>query len=107
MFVGGTAQQYQYAENEISVTPSLSTNNYSYAFADSVNLTSYPFSYNNDFLGNVGGGLRLENLTYGVPANLSIRWLGNTYTGKVTLLNEYEFSIEWDNSGPVKINQSF
>ena len=49
------------------------------------------------------GTLILDNLTIGVPVNLSITWLGKTYTGTITLLDNRGYTYSWDSSGPIKI----
>ena len=89
---------------EFNYSGNISQNNYSYIFHD-IRLNSYPFS-----LGPYGttdkvwGGIELNGLSYGVPAKLSIIWLGITYTGMITLINENQYTYSWDNSGSVKMN---
>ena len=84
-------------------TSNINVNDYSYVFKN-VKLNSYPFAFGaygtTDI---VWGGIPLYGLSYGIPANLSITWLGITYTGTVTLLNENRYTFSWDNSGAVKI----
>jgi len=85
-------------------TSNINVNDYSYVFRD-VKLNSYPFAFGaygtTDI---VWGELDLHGLSYGVPANLSITWLGITYSGTVTLLNENQHTFSWNNSGAVKMH---
>lgn len=85
-------------------TSNINANDYSYVFKD-VKLDSYPFAFGaygtTDI---VWGDIQMHGLSYGVPANLNITWLGTTYTGTVTLLNENQYTLSWDNSGAVKIH---
>ena len=85
-------------------TSNINVNDYSYVFRD-VKLNSYPFAFGaygtTDI---VWGELDLHGLSYGVPANLSITWLGITYSGTVTLLNENQYTFSWNNSGAVKMH---
>jgi hypothetical protein len=81
----------------------VSPNNFNYVFSD-IKLTSYPFSPGTyDVTDKVYGWIDLKGLSYGTPANLSITWLGITYRGSLTLLNENQYTVNWDNSGAVKI----
>ena len=101
-----TTHEYEYnsAYNYIGLTNLVSAGNYSFNFSDSVKLSSYPFSNGNGSFGTVQGAIDLKGLSIGVPANLTIGWLGKTYTGKVTLVSNKLYSFQWDNSGNVKIN---
>lgn len=92
------------AYNYIDIASSIGMNSYTFNFADSVLLGSYPFSNGNYSFSTVHGTLDLRAIAHGSPADLNIGWLGKTYTGKVTLVNNEQYSIEWDNSGNVKIN---
>ena len=78
-------------------------NLYSYQFSDSIRLNSYPFSFGNGTKDVVWGSIDLHGLTYGVPANLSIIWLGHLYEGTITLLNQNQWTMTWDNNGQVKM----
>lgn len=81
----------------------VSPNNFNYVFSD-IKLTSYPFAPGTyDVTDKVYGWIDLKGLSYGTPANLSITWLGITYRGSITLLNENQYTVNWDNSGAVKI----
>jgi len=101
-----TTNEYEYnsAYNYITYAPSVGPNNYSFIFSDSVKLGSYPFSNGNGFFNPVQGAIDLKGLQSGIPANLAIGWLGKTYSGKVTLIDDNQYSFEWDNSGSVKIH---
>ncbi len=88
--------QFDYVSN-------INTNNYNYTFSD-IRLDTYPIAnvpYN--ATDKVNGWIDLKGLSYGVPANLSITWLGITYMGTITLLNENQYIFNWDNSGAVKM----
>jgi hypothetical protein len=100
-----TTAEYEYhsSYNHIPVASSVSGSNYSFVFGDSVNLVRYPYVGGAGTFEHIQGSLGLKELQYGVPVNFSIVWLGETYTGKVTLVNEHEYSIDWDNSGAVKL----
>ena len=101
-----TTEKYEYNafEKYVEFAPSVGANNYSVIFSDSVKLGSYPFSNANGSFYTVHGRVDLRGLSLGVTANLTIGWLGKTYTGKVTLINKDQYSFEWDNTGSVKIN---
>jgi len=87
---------FDYASN-------ISANDYSYVFKN-IKLDSYPFAFGTYGTTDiVWGGIQLDGLSYIVPANLRITWLGITYIGTVTLLSENQFTFNWDNSGAVKI----
>jgi hypothetical protein len=101
---GTTSKMYEYFENSLGITSASTNGNYSFVFSDSVKLDYYPFARGRASFYPVQKGFDLKGLKLGVPANLSITWLRKTYTGKVTLINEGRFSLDWDNSGSVKIN---
>jgi hypothetical protein len=84
-------------------TDNSTTGNYSFVFSDSIQLSSYPFAFGYGTKSPVQGVLDMPGLTIGIPANLSITWLGKTYTGTVTLYNGRVYSYNWDNAGPIKI----
>ena len=77
--------------------------NYSFVFADSIQLVTYPLAFGYGTKSQVMGSLDLRGLKVGTPAALSITWLGKVYTGTVTLLPNRGYSYNWDNSGPVTI----
>lgn len=88
---------------QFDYTSSIDANNYNYTFSD-IELNSYPFAFGSyTTTGKVYGWINLKELSYGVPANLSITWLNTTYTGTVTLLNENQYTFTWNNSGAVKM----
>ena len=99
-----TSEQYEYNSSfiEIPTESIISNNSYSYVFSDSVRLVSYPFTSGIGVFSKIQQGITIKGLQFGVPADLSIEWLGKTYTGKITLLNEDEFVIKWNNNGNVK-----
>jgi hypothetical protein len=99
-----TNEGYEYNSYciEIPVESSISNNNYSYIFSDSVKLITYPFAVGLGLFNKIQEGITIRGLQFGVPADLSIAWLRKIYTGKITLLSEDEFVVEWDNSGTVK-----
>lgn len=97
-----STEAYQ-SYGQFDYTSNNSSNNYSYIFSD-IGLHSYPFAFGSyGATDKVDGWIDLKGLSYGVPANLSITWLGTTYTGTVTLLNENQYTFSWDNSGDVKM----
>jgi hypothetical protein len=100
-----TSKLYDYDAPFIQFVYTSNTNadNYSYVFENTIKLNSYPFAYGYGIKSKVDGAIALKGLTFGVPANLSITWLGITYTGTVTLINENEYTFNWDNTGAVII----
>ena len=88
---------------QFDYTTTTGPNLYSYQFSDSIRLNSYPFSFGNGTKDVVWASIDLHGLTYGVPAKLSIIWLGKLYEGTITLLNQYQWTMTWDNSGQVKM----
>ena len=76
---------------------------YTYTFADSILLTTYPFLYAYGSTSKVSGWIDMKGLVIGVPATLKVTWLGKTYSGTVTLINNSQYTLTWDNSGAVKI----
>jgi hypothetical protein len=101
---GITSKRYEYFETELNFASTSTNGNYSFVFSDSVRLNGYPFARGKGLFYPVQPQIELKGLKIGVPANLSLTWLGKTYTGKVTLVYENHFSIDWDSSGNVKIN---
>jgi len=104
-----TTGEYEYNSvyNKIPVTSTVGTNSYSVVLSDSIYLTSYPFSNGNGSFSRYDAGVDLKDIAAGLPATLSITWLGKTYTGKITLVNDSEYSLEWDSSGAVKVEQGY
>lgn len=88
--------QFDYLSN-------INANNNSYVFND-IRLDSYPFAYGTyETTSIIQQQIDLHGLTYGVPKNLNVTWLGITYSGSITLLNENQYSVNWDNSGGVNM----
>lgn len=84
-------------------TSNINFNSYSYTFSN-IKLNSYPYGYGQyNIMDVVWGEIELDGLSYGVPADLNITWLGITYTGKITLVDEDHYTIDWNNSGAVKV----
>ena len=101
-----TTHEYEYnsAYNYIELVTSVTSGNYNFNFSDSVKLRSYPFSNGNNQFSTIQGEIDLKGLSPGIPANLTIEWLGKIYTGKVTLINNNQYAFQWDNTGIIKIN---
>ncbi len=89
--------QLQYKTN-------IDLNSYSYVFADSLRLISYPFAHGETSLFSAEGVIEFSGLTIGVPANLNITWLGKTYSGTLTLDKDFHLTTTWNNNGAVIIN---
>ena len=81
-------------------------NNASFVFSDSLVLLGFPFAYGINKSGSLIQEFGIPNVPYGIPQNLSITWLGKTYTGTFTIYKTSnpanQFTYTWDNSGPVK-----
>ncbi len=100
----GTTQKYlhHHPSEPMDYSSNITAGNYSFVFSNEIRLKSYPFCwipYGAAF--NMPGWIDIRNLSYGVPALLSITWLGITYTGTLTLLDENNYTFNWDNSGAV------
>ena len=99
-----TSKSYEYHSdyNHFEYSTHSGNNSYTFVFADSLKLKTYPFAYGNGTHRVVWHQINLEGLTMGVASTLSINWLGKAYTGKITLINYDQFSLEWENTGMVK-----
>jgi hypothetical protein len=71
---------------------------YSYSFTQ-LRLFSYPFTNGFGLKSNVESAVDIKSLAIGIPAKLSITWLGKTYSGSITLLNNDHYMLDWVNSG--------
>ena len=99
-----TSRQYEYpAQDLLDYTFVAGINNYEFVFSDKVLLSSYPYAWGAGIKGAVWADADLHGLTPGAPATVSITWLGHTYTGTITLLNDHLYNFNWDNSGAVKV----
>ncbi|MBD0369129.1 MAG: hypothetical protein ICV53_23880 [Flavisolibacter sp.] len=100
-----TTKPYEYnsAYNQLVYTSAVGANDYSYIFTDSIKLVSYPFAYGYGKKYPVDAWIDIKGLNVGTPAGIRIRWLGKTYSGTVTLINNDQYTFEWDNSGAVKV----
>jgi hypothetical protein len=94
-YLGGGSSIFVYST-------STGTNSYTFSFSDSVYLGSFPFAYSYDVPAPLSADLILTPLTLGVPVQLSITWLGKTYSGSVTQTGPITYQTQWDNSGAVK-----
>jgi hypothetical protein len=105
-FGGKTAESYEEFDwgNRVPVSYKQVGSYHTFVFSDSVKLSSYPFARYRSYFRpvNIALGLQQE-IKPGIPVNLSITWLGSTYEGKLTLLDEDRYTVDWDNSGNVKI----
>jgi hypothetical protein len=91
---------YSYPYTTFDVTTTSSAGNYSFVF-NKIILPSYPFAIGGGNNKWVYGTIELKDLHPGTPAGISITWLGKTYTGSITLVNNTQYSLSWINSGAV------
>jgi hypothetical protein len=100
-----TTKLYNYFSpyTRFNFTSQIAHTNYTYTFTDSIQLTTYPFVYAYGTTSKVFGWIDMKGLAIGIPATLKITWLGKIYSGTITLTNDSQYTLNWDNSGAVKI----
>ena len=88
--------------DDLDYTSNITAGSYSFVFSNEIRSNSYPFNWTPyDAAFDKSCWISIKNLSYGVPALLSITWLGITYTGTITLIDENNYTFNWDNSGAV------
>ncbi|RYF89057.1 MAG: hypothetical protein EOO00_10410 [Chitinophagaceae bacterium] len=99
-----TTASYEYysGSNEIAISRSETGNNRTFSFGDSVELVQYPYARGIGTFDRIEGIISIKDLQFGVLTNISIVWLGQTYSGTLTLINEDQYSLEWNNNSAVK-----
>jgi hypothetical protein len=106
--LASTTDSYDCSYWQLQYT-SVSSNGYSYVISDSVYLPSYPFEWGWESTpGPAGVQLSLAGYAPGMAEYLSFTWLGQTYTGTVTITNTTlgpQLVFNWDNSGAVKLKE--
>ena len=100
-----TTKTYDYSEPYLQLvnTSSVGNNDYSFVFSDSLRLATYPFTIGYNFQTPVQGVLEMPGFTAGMTAGIHIIWLGQRYSGTMTLTST-GYNLNWDNSGAVKFS---
>jgi hypothetical protein len=103
-FVLTSTDVYNYGgDSKYNYSVGLNSNTYSFVFSDSISLLNYPFARGFGKKYTVQEVTSIHGLKYGVANTLNVTWLGKTYTGTITLIDEDHWTSNWDNNSPVRM----
>jgi hypothetical protein len=102
-FVLTSTDVYNYGgDSKYNYSAGVNSNTYSFAFSDSISVLNFPFAtgFGKSPVQEVTS---IHGLKYGIANTLNIIWLGKTYTGTFTLIDEDHWTSNWDNNSPVRM----
>jgi hypothetical protein len=93
----------------LEYTSSTAPDTFSFTIADSVKLVYYPFLTKRESRGAAYQQIDLPGMKEGVPAKITIDWLGREYSGTITYSflqarKRYGLTYQWESTGAVIIH---
>ncbi len=99
-----TTDGYNYGfDSKLNYSGVVNSSTYSFVFSDSISLLSYPFARGFGKKYTVQEVTSIHGLKYGVANTLNVTWLGKTYPGTITLIDEDHWTSNWDNNSLVRM----